>query len=181
MTSHHAILWPSTKQFHGNHLSSLPFHFVCADQSRDIAVCVPDRNETHFILLLFQQLAASETSWFKINFTNWTYPRILILDGHHDYCLADFCLGTGVPRHRDGVVRPYVRTYVRTYVFSELCSIFQYVIKRWLRALQLKAVTIAYEYTYQDNDYPLRTMNTKHERCGMAFLLQAAHKIAVSC
>jgi len=24
-----------------------------------------------------------------------------------------FCLGTGVPRHRDGVVRPYVRTYVR--------------------------------------------------------------------
>ena len=37
-----------------------------------------------------------------------------------------FCLGTGVPRHRDGVVR----LYVRTYVFSELCSIFQYVIKR---------------------------------------------------
>jgi len=32
-----------------------------------------------------------------------------------------FCLGTGVPRHRDGVVRPYVRTYV----FSVLCSIFQ--------------------------------------------------------
>jgi len=55
--------------------------------------------------------------------------------------LTDFCLGTGVPRHRDGVVRPYVRTYVRTYVrsyvFSELCSIFQYVIKWWLRALQL--------------------------------------------
>jgi len=25
-----------------------------------------------------------------------------------------FCLGTGVPRHRDGAVRPYVRTYVRT-------------------------------------------------------------------
>ena len=30
-----------------------------------------------------------------------------------------------------------VRPYVRTYVFSELCSIFQYVIKRSLRALQL--------------------------------------------
>jgi len=27
----------------------------------------------------------------------------------------------------------------------------------------------------------VRTMNTKHERCGVAFLLQAAHKIAVSC
>jgi len=43
-----------------------------------------------------------------------------------------------VSRHRDGIVRPYVRmyvrTYVRTYIFSELCSIFQYVIKRWLRA-----------------------------------------------
>jgi len=25
----------------------------------------------------------------------------------------NFCLGTGVPRHRDGVVRSYVRTYVR--------------------------------------------------------------------
>jgi len=48
-----------------------------------------------------------------------------------------FCLGTGVLRHRDGVVRPYVCMYVRTYVFSVLCSIFQYVIKRWLRALQL--------------------------------------------
>ena len=34
-------------------------------------------------------------------------------------------------------VRAYVRTYVRTYVFSELCSIFQYVITRGLRALQL--------------------------------------------
>ena len=49
---------------------------------------------------------------------------------------------------------------------------------------------VAYEYTYQDHEYIIRTMNTKHERCGMAFLLQAAHKIfllqaahkiAVSC
>ena len=61
-----------------------------------------------------------------------------------------FCLGT--------TVRPYVRTYVRTYVFSELCSIFQYVIKRWLRALQLsgsrehKVIMVAYEYTYQDHE-----------------------------
>ena len=43
-----------------------------------------------------------------------------------------FCLGTGVPRHRDGVCTT-VRTYVRMYVFSELCSIFQYV----MCALQL--------------------------------------------
>ena len=49
--------------------------------------------------------------------------------------------------------------YDRTYVFSLLCSIFQ-MSKRWLRALQLKAVTIAYEYTlhgpwiyYQDYEY----------------------------
>jgi len=40
---------------------------------------------------------------------------------------------------------------------------------------------VAYEYTYQDHEYIIRTMNTKHERCGMAFLLQVAHKIAVSC
>jgi len=32
---------------------------------------------------------------------------------------------------------------------------------------------------YVDNI--IRTMNTKHEWCGMAFLLQAAHKIAVRC
>ena len=44
-----------------------------------------------------------------------------------------------------------------------------------------KVIMVAYEYTYQDHEYILRTMNTKHERCGMAFLLQAAHKIAVSC
>ena len=42
-------------------------------------------------------------------------------------------------------------------------------------------ITLAYEYTYQDHEYIIRTMNTKYERCGMAFLLQAAHKIAASC
>ena len=77
---------------------------------------------------------------------------------------------------------------VRPYVFSVLCSIFQYVMKRLLRAMQqsrsrehTKVITVAYEYTYQDHEYIIRTMNTKHELCGMAFLLQAAHKIAVSC
>jgi len=44
-----------------------------------------------------------------------------------------------------------------------------------------KVIMVAYEYTYQDHEYLIRTMNTKHEQCGMAFLLQAAHKIAVSC
>ena len=34
----------------------------------------------------------------------------------YPYFSLHFCLGTGVPRHRDGVVRPYVHTYVRTYV-----------------------------------------------------------------
>jgi len=59
-----------------------------------------------------------------------------------------------------------------------LCSIFQYVIKRWLCTLQLsgsrentKVITVAYEYTYQDHEYIIRTMNTKHERWGVAFLL----------
>ena len=43
-----------------------------------------------------------------------------------------------------------------------------------------KVIMVAYEYTYQDHEYIIRTMNTKHEQCGMAFLLQAA-QIAVSC
>jgi len=43
-----------------------------------------------------------------------------------------------------------------------------------------KVSVVAYEYTYQDHDYIIRTMNTKHEQCGMTFLLQAAHKTAVS-
>jgi len=42
-------------------------------------------------------------------------------------------------------------------------------------------IMVAYEYTYQDHEYIIRTMNIEHERCGKAFLLQAAHKIAVSC
>ena len=42
-----------------------------------------------------------------------------------------------------------------------------------------KVIMVSYEYTYQDHEYIIRTMNTKHEQCGMAFLLQAAHKIAV--
>jgi len=66
--------------------------------------------------------------------------------------------------------------YDRTYVFSVLCSIFQYIIKQWLRVLQLSG-----SRTHKSDEYIIRTMNIKHERCGMAFLLQAAHKIAVSC
>ena len=78
-----------------------------------------------------------------------------------------FCLGTGVLRHRDCVVRQYIYTYV----FSVLCSIIQYIIKRWLHALQLrgsrehKSEKVVYEYTYQDHEYIIRTMNTKYERC----------------
>ena len=53
------------------------------------------------------------------------------------------------------------------------------------RALQLKqhgsrntkVIMVAYEYTYH-HEYIIRT---KHELCDMAFLPQAAHKIAVSC
>jgi len=53
----------------------------------------------------------------------------------------------------------------------------------------------AYEYTYQDQEYIIRTMNIKHVQCTCytfifvsipslyvrVFLLQAAHKIALSC
>ena len=66
--------------------------------------------------------------------------------------------------------------------------------KRNPEAENTKVITVAYEYTYprvhnigevlltyQDHEYIIRTMNTKHERCGMAFMLQAAHKTAVSC
>ena len=49
-----------------------------------------------------------------------------------------------------------------------------------MEAENTKVIIVAYEYTYQDHEYIIRTMNTKHEWCGMAFLLQAAHKIAVS-
>ena len=65
--------------------------------------------------------------------------------------------------------------YDRTYVFSVLCSIFHYVIKQWLHALQLsgsrcgsrehKVIMVDYEYTYHDHEYIIRTMNTKYERC----------------
>ena len=38
----------------------------------------------------------------------------------------------------------------------------------------------AYEYTYQGHEYIIGTMNTKHARAPGGFLLQAAHKIALS-
>ena len=43
----------------------------------------------------------------------------------------------------------------------------------------------AYEYTFQDHEYIIRTVNTKHEGANiyncLSFLLQAAPKIAISC
>jgi len=42
--------------------------------------------------------------------------------------------------------------YDRTSVFSELCSIFQYVIKRWLRALQLQC-SKQREYIFGNFDF----------------------------
>jgi len=69
--------------------------------------------------------------------------------------------------------------YDCTYVFSVLCSKFQYV-KAMVARRSSKMIMVAYEYTYQDHEYIIRTMDTKHKQCGMAFLLQAAHKIAVS-
>ena len=78
-------------------------------------------------------------------------------------------LSVSAPKCRDIETALYDRTSVCTYVFSELCSIFQYVIKRWLHSLaeNTKVIMVAYEYTYQDHEYIIRTMNTKHERCGI--------------
>ena len=56
--------------------------------------------------------------------------------------------------------------YDRTYVFSILV----------VEAENTKVIMVAYEYTYQDHEYIIRTMNTKHEQCSMAFLLQAAQQ-----
>ena len=67
------------------------------------------------------------------------------------------------PECRDIETALYDRTSVRTYVFSELCSIFQYVIKRWLHELQLsgsrknEVIMVSHEYTYQDHEYIIRT------------------------
>jgi len=51
----------------------------------------------------------------------------------------------------------YDHTFILMYVFSVLCSIFQYIIKQWLRVLQLsmeaeykKVMPVAYEYAYQE-------------------------------
>ena len=52
-------------------------------------------------------------------------------------CKSKHCLFVSAPECRDIETVLYNRTSVRTYVFSVLCSIFQYVIKRWLRTLQL--------------------------------------------
>ena len=52
-------------------------------------------------------------------------------------CTQIHTLFVSAPECRDIETVLYDRTSVRMYVFSELCSIFQYVIKRWLRALQL--------------------------------------------
>jgi len=34
------------------------------------------------------------------------------MSGANNTDYSEFCLGTGVPRHKDGVVGPYVCTYV---------------------------------------------------------------------
>jgi len=51
------------------------------------------------------------------------------------HCILFF---VSAPECRDIETALYDLTSVRTYVFSVLCSIFQYVIKRWSRALQLR-------------------------------------------
>ena len=73
-------------------------------------------------------------------------------------------------------VRPYVR--LQRIVFN--ISVRHKAVVARAAAKNTKVIMVAYEYTYEDHEYIIRTMNTKHERCGMAFLLQAAHKIAVS-
>jgi len=67
-------------------------------------------------------------------------------------------------------------------VRTTLASCVQYISVRHKAVVaHAAAIIVAYEYTYPEHGYIIKTMNTKHERCRMAFLLQAAHKIAVSC
>jgi len=104
--------------------------------------------------------------------------------GHnHKVKLRNLTVFVSAPECRDIEMALYDRTSVHTYVFSKLCSIFQYVIKRWVRAAakrkqRTQVIMVVYEYTYQDHEYIIRTMNTKHEWCGM---LSCSKQIAVSC
>jgi len=47
--------------------------------------------------------------------------------------MVTFCLGTGVPGHRDSIVLPYVSLQLIAFNIS----VRHQIIKRWLRALQL--------------------------------------------
>ena len=118
-----------------------------------------------------------------------------------------FCLGTGVPRHSAGGVGTFVRSFVCTYVVLIICNAHA----RVLEAENSITLTIycssesvfivlgwcsendygLHEYTYQDPEYILRAMNTKHAQCTCCtsagnqtlyiwvFLLQAARMIAL--
>ena len=88
--------------------------------------------------------------------TQATQPRLVI------FALALEC--------HDIEMALYNHMYIHTYVYCELSG---------SRECQV-IMGFAYEYTYQDHEYIIRTMNTKHERC-LAFLFQAAHKIGGSC
>jgi len=67
-----------------------------------------------------------------------------------------FCLDTGVPRHRNSVVRPYVRTS------NVLCSMCQYIIKVVVRsaAEQKHRVQMLCVYYVLLMNILTKTMNT---------------------
>jgi len=85
----------------------------------------------------------------------------------------NFCLGTGVPRHSAGGVGTFVRTYVVRIVCNAHARVMEaensitltsehvFITLRW----RSKMIMGFHEYTYQDREYLIRAMNTKHAQC----------------
>ena len=95
-------------------------------------------------------------------------------------------------------------SYIRAYVVHIICNahvrvieaensvtltyiIYQYkvfIALTWLFRNDY-GFCVAYEYTYQDHEYIIRTVNTEHDQLvrepDTSFLLLAAHKIALRC
>ena len=89
------------------------------------------------------------------------------------YCY--FCLCTGVPRRKDSIVQPYVRT--------SLVYCVQYLHHKaecWHAAAKqnhrTKVMHYACESTYQDHEYIIRIMITRHEQCSSLTLGTHAQK-----
>jgi len=94
------------------------------------------------------------------------------------YCY--FCLCTGVPRRKDSIVRLYVCT--------SLAYCVQYLHHKaacWHAAAKqnhrTKVMHYACESTYQDHEYIIRIMITKHKQCSSLTLGAMHRRVTVVC